>query len=154
MLDELFTNGICLFGESDVTRPGVIGYSGLRFTSTVIGRYSGMGHSKAPIPTGTHKRPLSLWHFARFAAFLTLGSAVVILITAFVQGNHEVWALASILCLWTTLVVWIVALTIGCLVMVPVGIWRISKRLARKGVGKTVRQGRLWDRWIDGPQPL
>ena len=113
-----------------------------------------MKHSKAFSVTRTDKRPLSLWDFARFGALLSLGSAVVILITASVQGNHEIWAVASILCLWTTLIVWIVALTIGCLVMVPVGIWRLGKRLARKSAEKTIPQGRVWDRWIDGPEPL
>ena len=73
------------------------------------------------------------------------------LVTAAVQGRYEVWAVASVLCLWTILVVWIVAVTIGCLVMVPVGIWRLGKRLARHGAGKVVHQGQLWDRWIDGP---
>src|SRR4051794_36803221 len=113
-----------------------------------------MKNAKAPNPTESQRRQLRLWDFVRFGALLTLGSTIAILVTASVQGNHEVWAIASILCLWTTLVVWIVALTIGCLVMVPVGIWRLGKRLARQSATKTVPQGRLWDRWIDGPQPL
>ena len=112
-----------------------------------------MKHSKARVPTGTHKCPLSLWDFARIAALLTLGVMVVMFVTALVQGNHEAWAGASTLCLWTTLVIWIVALTIGCLVMVPVGIWRLAKRLARQGTPKVTSQGRLWDWWIDGPEP-
>ena len=113
-----------------------------------------MKYIKAPASTRTHKRPLSFWDFARFAAFLTLGVVLAILVTAALQGNHEVWSVASILCLGTTLIIWIVVLTIGCLVMVPVGIWRLCKRLARRDAAKVTPQGRLWDRWIDGPEPI
>jgi hypothetical protein len=112
-----------------------------------------MKNAKTPNPTESQRRQLSLWDLVRFGALLTLGSTIAIFVTASVQGNHEVWAIASMLCLWTTLVVWIVALTIGCLVMVPVGIWRLGKRLARKSAEKTIPQGRVWDRWIDGPEP-
>jgi uncharacterized protein (DUF2062 family) len=113
-----------------------------------------MNHSKASIPTGTHKRPLSLWDFARFAAFLTFGMTFAILVTAAIQGNPYVWAVAAILCPLTILIVWIVTLTVGCLVMIPVGIWRLSKRLTQTDAGRTTPQGQLWDRWMDGPEPL
>jgi uncharacterized protein (DUF2062 family) len=113
-----------------------------------------MKHLEGLIPTPTHKRPLSLWDFARFAAFLTFGMTVAILVTAAIQGNPYVWAVTAILCPVTILLVWIVTLTIGCLVMIPVGIWRLSKRLARQGAEKTIFQGPLWDQWIDGPEPL
>jgi uncharacterized protein (DUF2062 family) len=86
--------------------------------------------------------------------FLTIGVTVAMLVAAAFQGNPYVWAVAAILWPVTLLIVWIVTLTIGCLVMVPVGIWRLGKRLARQGAGKTVPQGRVWDRWIDGPEPL
>jgi hypothetical protein len=113
-----------------------------------------MKHSKAPFPTNTHKRPLSLWHFTRFAAFLTIGMTVAMLVTAAFQGNIYVWAVAAILWPVTMLIVWIVTLTIGCLVMIPVGLWRLSKRPAPKDAGEINPQGRLWDRWIDGPEPM
>ena len=112
-----------------------------------------MKRSKAPIATGSHKRPLSLWNFVRFATLLNLGVTLAMLVTAVIQGNHETWIIAAVLCPVNILVVWIVALTIGCLAMIPVGIWRLSKRLARQGVGKVTPQGQLWDRWIDGPEP-
>ena len=113
-----------------------------------------MKHSQPPIPTGTHKRPLSLWDFARFATLLNLGVTLVMLVTALMQGNHKTWIIAAVLCPVTILVVWIATLTIGCPVMIPLEIWRLSKRLARQDAWKVTPQGRLWDRWIDGPEPL
>jgi uncharacterized protein (DUF2062 family) len=113
-----------------------------------------MKHSKAAIPTGTHKRPLSLWDFARFATLLNLGVTLAMLVTAVIQGNHETWIIAAVLCPVTILVIWIATLTIGCLVMIPLGIWRLSKRVARQDAWKVTPQGRLWDRWIDGPEHL
>src|SRR3954451_5201797 len=104
-----------------------------------------MKNAKAPNPTESQRRQLSLWYFVRFGTLLTLGSTIAILVTACIEGDHEGWVIASVLCLWTILIVWIVALTIGCLVMVPVGIWRLGKRLARQSATKTVPQGRLWD---------
>ncbi len=113
-----------------------------------------MKHSKAAIHTGTYKRPLSLWNFARFATLLNLGVTLAMLVTAVIQGNHETWIIAAVLCPVTILVIWIATLTIGCLLMIPLGIWRLSKRLARKGAGRTIPQGQLWDRWMDGPEHL
>src|SRR3954465_5537601 len=113
-----------------------------------------MKHSRTPIGTGTHERPLGLWHFARFATLLNGVVTVAMLVTAVFQGGHEVWLMAAMLWPLTILVIWIFALIIGCLVMIPVGIWRLGKRLARQGARRDTSQGRLWDRWIDGPEPL
>jgi len=113
-----------------------------------------MKHSKAAIPSGTHKRPLSLSAFARFATLLNLGVTLAMLVTAVIQGNHKTWIIAAVLCPVTILVIWIATLTIGCLVMIPVGIWRLKKRFARQGAWNVTSQGRLWDRWMDGPEPL
>ena len=113
-----------------------------------------MKHSKAAIPTGTHKRPLSLWDFARFATLLNLGVTLAMLVTAVIQGNLKSWIIAAVLWPVTILVVWIGTLTIGFLVMIPVGIWRLRKRLARQPGWKVTPQQPLWDRWIDGPELL
>ena len=43
------------------------------------------------------------------------------LVTAVIQGNHETWIIAAVLCPVTILVIWIATLTIGCLVMIPLG---------------------------------
>ena len=79
---------------------------------------------------------------------------LAMLVTAVIQGNHETWIIAAVLCPVTILVIWIATLTIGCLVMIPLGIWRLSKRLARQDAWKVTPQGRLRDRWIDGPEHL
>jgi hypothetical protein len=113
-----------------------------------------MKGSKPPIPAGTDKRPLSFWDFIRWAALLSLGVTTVSLVIAAVQCYWEVWAVAATLWVVTILAVWIGTLTVGCLVMVPVWIWRLSKRLARQRVRKVTPQEQLWDRWIDGPEPL
>ena len=113
-----------------------------------------MKHVRAAIPSGTHKRPLSLWDFARFATLLNLGVTLAMVMTAVIESNVKTWIMAAVLWPVTIFVVWIVTLTVGCLVMIPVGIWRLSKRLARTGAGRTIPQGQLWDRWMDGPEPL
>src|SRR5205823_1482783 len=105
-----------------------------------------MKPSRASMLIGRDERPLSFSDFIRWAALLTLGMTGVILVIAVFQSNVEVWAHCAVLWFLTTLFVWIVVLTVGCLVMVPVGIWRLGKRLARQGAGKTIPQGRLWDR--------
>ena len=112
-----------------------------------------MKRSEAPICIGSDERPLSFSDFIRWAALLTLGVTAVTLVIAAVQSFFAVWAIAAFLWLLTALAVWIGTLAVGCLVMIPVGIWRLSKRLARKGAGKINPQGRLWDRWMDGPEP-
>ena len=95
-----------------------------------------MKHSRTPIATGTHERPLSLWDFTRFATLLNVGVTVAMLVTAVFQGDSKIWLMVALLWPLTILVIWIVTLTIGCLVMIPVGIWRLGKRLARQGAWK------------------
>jgi hypothetical protein len=85
-----------------------------------------MKHSKAVIPSGTHKRPLCLWNFARVATLLNLGVTLAMLVTAVIQGNLKTWIIAAVLWPVTILVVWIVTFTISCLVMIPVRIWRLK----------------------------
>jgi hypothetical protein len=113
-----------------------------------------MKYSRPPIHTRTGERPLSFWDFVRWAMFLTLGVTVVTLVIAAVRFNSEVWAISAVLWFLVVLAVWIGTLTVGCLVMIPVGIWRLRKRLASKGLGETIASGRLWDRWMDGPEPM
>jgi len=67
-----------------------------------------MKHSKAAIPSGTHKRPLCLWNFARVATLLNLGVTLAMLVTAVIQGNLKTWIIAAVLCPVTILVVWTV----------------------------------------------
>src|SRR5262245_50099314 len=113
-----------------------------------------MKPSKASIPTSGRELPLRFWDFIRWAALLTLGVTAVTLVIVAVQCYLEVWAIAPLLWFLTVVAVWIGTLTVCCLVMIPLWIWRHSKRLARIGEGKVPPQERLWDRWIDGPEPL
>jgi hypothetical protein len=112
-----------------------------------------MRRSKAPNRIGTDEHPLRFLDFIRWAALLTLGVTAVAIVIAAVPSFLVVWASVAFLWLLTVLAVWIGTLAVGCLVMIPLGIWRFSKRLARKGAGKVIAQGRLWDRWMDGPEP-
>ena len=120
-----------------------------------------MKHSRAAISTGTNECHLSLRDFARFASFLTFGvtvlSFVIYLPGAFVHiadGNPEVFYITPCLWLLGVLAVWLGTLSVGCLVTTPVWIWMLCKRLAGKSAEKTTSQGRLWDQWMDGPEPL
>jgi len=76
------------------------------------------------------------------------------LVCAAVLGDDRVWVVIVVLCPLTVFVIWSVTLTIGYLTMVPVGIWRLNKRLSGPDTGKVAPQGRVWDRWMDGPEPL
>lgn len=112
-----------------------------------------MKHSTPAKPTRRHQRRLRFRDFIRFSVFLTFGVTLAMFVTAAILGNPSVWTIALILCPLTILILWIGTLTIGCLVMIPVAIWRLSKLLAHKGVEKVTPQGRLWDQWLDGPEP-
>ena len=45
-------------------------------------------------------------------------------------------------------------LTVGCLVMILVAVWRLGKLLAREVAEKTDPQEQLWGRWTADPEPL
>jgi hypothetical protein len=111
-----------------------------------------MKHSGLPIPAKTHERPLRFWDFVRVAAFLTLCiSPLVILLTASLAAKHHdggVWGIAAFLTLFP---IWVGTLTVGCLVMIPLWIWRLCKRLSGTISPKSTPQKQLWDRWVDGP---
>jgi hypothetical protein len=111
-------------------------------------------HPKSSITIENCEPRVTLWNFARFAALLTLAMPVAMVVTAIVTGSNEVWAVGAFLWLVTIIAVWIVVLTFGCLVMIPVWFWRLGKRLGRQVAGKATPKGRLWDQWIDGPEPV
>ena len=113
-----------------------------------------MKHSQAFVATGSDKRSLSFWDFIRWAALLTLGASVPIIVIALFQWNVEVWATVPLLWLVTVVALWVGTLTVGCLVMIPVCIWRLTKRLAELDRAKTTPQGGLWDQWMDSPEPM
>ena len=113
-----------------------------------------MKYSKARVSKmQTGGRRLSLGGFVRVAALLTLGATLVMLALVLLSGNPELLMVSGVLCAVTIAVIWTVTITIGCFVMVPVGLWRIGKQLSRGTPGKVANQGQVWDRWMDGPEP-
>jgi hypothetical protein len=111
-----------------------------------------MNHSGLQIPATRHERPLSFSDFIRVAAFLTLCNFPVATLLgaslAAKRPDSTVWGVATFLTLFP---IWVGTLTVGCLVMIPVWIWRLCQRLSGKHAAKTKPQNQLWDQWIDGP---
>ena len=113
-----------------------------------------MKHSKACVPRESDRRQLSLWSFVRVATLLTVGAISVVLVVILLSGDPQLLQVSGLLCVVTITLIWTITLTIGCLVMIPVGIWRIGRQLSRGVPQKVASQGRVWDRWMDGPEPL
>ncbi len=107
--------------------------------------------SQDRIPIKTGERPLGFCDFIRWAVILTLGVTAVTLVIAVVQCYPEVWAIGVGLYLLAVLAICVGIHAFGCVVMISVGIWKFRKWLSRKGARRTIPQGQLWDRWIDGP---
>ena len=113
-----------------------------------------MNRSKSRLPRVNQRRRLTLSGFIRVAAPLTLGALSVMLGMMLLSGDPQLWQASGTLCLVTIAAIWIITISIGCFIMIPVGLWRISKRLSRGIAGKAGPDGRVWDRWMDGPEPL
>jgi hypothetical protein len=90
----------------------------------------------------------------RIAFLLTVGAMIVILSSLVWSGDPNLWILVGPLCLVTVSFIWAITLTIGWFVMFAVGIFRIARRLERGVRVKTGHRGQVWDRWMDGPEPL
>jgi hypothetical protein len=117
-------------------------------------RSQAMKHSKVCVPRASDRRQLSLWTFVRVATLLTIGAITVVLVVMLLSGDPQLWQVSGLLSVMTIVVIWTITLTIGCLVMIPVAIWRIGRQLSRGIPQKTASQGQVWDRWMDGPEPL
>jgi hypothetical protein len=113
-----------------------------------------MKQSKVCISERSNSRSLSLWSFVRVAVLLTLGASSVMLVIMVFSGDPQLWPVSGFLWLATIAAIWTITITVGCLVMIPVGIWRIGKQLSRGIPPKVASQGQVWDRWMDGPEPL
>ena len=92
-----------------------------------------MKHSKACVPKESNRPSLSLSTFVRVAALLTLGALITMLAILLLSGDQELWQYSGFLrrCddrgdLDNH------DQAFGCLVMIPVGISRTSRQLARK----------------------
>jgi hypothetical protein len=120
----------------------------------MVVRASAMRYARASRPPRSEDRPLTFQNFIRWASLLTLGITVPILAIGVFLWNAEVWAIAQILWLVIVLAVWGGTLTVGCLVMIPLGMRRLSKRLAQKDGQKTIPKAALWDQWMDSREPI
>ena len=113
-----------------------------------------MKHSGPPITANRDKRPLSFLDFIRFAAILTVCVLPIVILPAALLASksldHAVWGIGIFLVLFP---IWVGTLTVGCLVMIPVWIWRRWNRPTGKSGAETTPQKQLWDQWMDGPYP-
>ncbi len=110
-----------------------------------------MKHSGPPIPEAAQERPLRFLDFIRFAALLSLCiSPLVALLVTLVGANGSdggIWEVGIFVAFFP---IWAGALGVGCLVMIPVWIWRLWISLARKNAMKTAPQKPDWDQWEGG----
>jgi hypothetical protein len=113
-----------------------------------------MNHSKSCVPKQTPCSRLSMWAFVRVAALLTLGAFSVMLVIMLLSGDPLLWQFSAVLCLGTIAAIWTITITIGGLVMIPVGLWRFSRQLSRNLPPNAACHGQVWDRWMDGPEVL
>jgi hypothetical protein len=67
--------------------------------------------------------------------------------------DSPLWESSVFLWLGTIAGIWLITITIGCLVMIPVAMWRLFGRLSRSKPAMVTAGGQVWDRWMDGPQP-
>lgn len=122
-------------------------------SSSIVGSPA-MKYSTAYISAQREERPLRFLDFIRWASLLTLWVTAVAVLIAALKVDPNVWVVIA--CLWFLIVfaIWFGTLAIGCLVMIPVGIWRVCKRFAPTGAEEAIPQRGLWDSWMDGPEPL
>ncbi len=132
--------------------------------------FGAMKHPESISSTGQGDRSLTFSLFIRTGVSLTLVYSVALpsagLLIIAVYGpasllipslHFDFMILCRIIAFFAVLLVfasWVGTLIVGCLIMVPVWIWRFGKHLAQARIRVTVPQGRLWDQWMDGPEPL
>ena len=98
---------------------------------------------------------LSFAGFVRIAWLLTLGAMIVVVPTLVCSLDPQLWIALGPLCVATVALIWAVTLSIGWLVMMVVAISRITQELLHRGIHmRGEERGPVWDRWMDGPEPL
>ncbi len=120
-----------------------------------------MKYSTAYISTQSNERRLSFRDFIGCGTTLTLCVIAVtplVAVLGVIKVNSEDRALTALVfflgVLVGVLIIWVGTLVAGCLVMVPVWISRYGKSLAQTRMKRTIPKERLWDQWMDGPEPL
>jgi|GEM_PF-5245206 len=116
-----------------------------------------MNRAEAPIRTRSEDRPLSLWDFNRWAALLTLWVTALAVVIAAFEADPNVWVAVAGVWILVVCAVWLGIFMVDCLAMIFVAIWRLTKRLteiAQIEPDRTVHHGRVWDQWMDGPEPM
>ena len=122
----------------------------------VNGRLENLGMKDArPIRAKHGLRPrLSFSAFGRVASLLSLGAIIAIVSYVLFSGDSRLWVYSAALCGITIAVIWVVTFAVGSFVLIPVSIWRLGRRLVRAISGRVAPRGEVWDRWMDGPEPL
>jgi len=120
-----------------------------------------MKHSRTSASTSAEPRSPSCADFIRSGVrftFCAIAAIPILVVYAILRVKFEDWAIASLVyslgLLAVVLVVWVGTFVACCLVMVPVGVFRFAIRHAKAREVKTMPQGRIWDGWMDGPEPL
>jgi hypothetical protein len=126
-----------------------------------------MKHSHAPSSGTGEDPPLGLGYFIRYAAEQTAFGgiaclAAALLLTAFfgmvsVFTSYQldpilIWKAIGFFLVLTVPVLWFCAICVGCLIMIPVEIWRFSHRRTPTDPKTGAPAGGLWDRTLDGPE--
>jgi hypothetical protein len=104
--------------------------------------------------TRSQNGSLRFGNVIRWAALLTLWLTAIAVLMAVITVHPVGWVVVAVSWLALVAALWFGIFTACCLVMIPLAIWRISKRLAQLPVEKPALHGGLWDQWMDGPQPL
>ncbi len=144
----------------DADHPGVGGFKHDRSPSFIVVGPGAVKYSTAYTSTQSNKPRLSFRDFIRCGTTLThcvIAVTPLIAVLGVIKVNSEDRASTALVCflgiLVGILIIWAGTLIVGCLIMVPVWIWRFGERLAQSRIKVTTSQERLWDQWMDGPEP-
>ncbi len=64
-----------------------------------------------------------------------------------------IWKVIGFFLVLYVSVLWFCAICVGCLIMIPVEIWRFGHRRTQTDPKTGAPAERLWDRSLDGPEP-
>ena len=126
-----------------------------------------MKHFHAPSSSTCEDPSLGFGYFMRFAAkqtafggvaYLTAGlllTAVFGIASVFTSCRVEpilIWKVIGFFLVLYVSVLWFCTICVGCVIMIPVEIWRFSHRRIRTDPKKVAPEDGLWDRYLDAPE--